>query len=122
MSIPLTRRSPPRVKTSFVFYLSTFVLLFAGPSGRLEVASAQSSPGSISFTQSSISVNENAGSATITLTRTGGSSGRVVGKVGLTDVTTSPADYVFKPGTPDLTFPSQQFNYSFFGTQSIALQ
>ena len=83
---------------------------------------AQGGPGAISFSQSAINVNENAGSASITLTRTGGISGRIVGKVGLTDITTSPADYVFKPGSPDLTFPAQPYNYSFFGDQSIALQ
>jgi len=40
----------------------------------------------------------------------------------LTDVTTSPADYVFKPGSPDLTFPTQQLSFFFHGPQAIALQ
>lgn len=83
---------------------------------------AQSGAGTISFVQSNYSVNENGGSAAITLTRTGGSAGRVTGKLSLTDVTTSPADYVFKPGSPDLTFPTQQLSFFYHGPQSIALQ
>lgn len=86
------------------------------------VVMAQGPPGAISFAQSNFSVNESGGNASITLTRTGGTSGRVVGKVGLTDATTSPADYVFKPGSPDLTFPTHQLSFFFHGPQAIALQ
>ncbi len=99
-----------------IFFCS--ILAFLRP----PVVTAQGSPGAVSFSQSAFNVNEGDGSAAITLTRTGGSVGRVVAKVGLTDVTTSPADYVFKPGSPDLTFPTQQLSFFFHGPQAIALQ
>jgi len=83
---------------------------------------AQGAAGSISFSQAAYSVNEGGGSATITLTRTGGSSGKVVGKVGLTDITTSPSDYNFKPGSFDSTFPTMSQGTLITGYQSMALQ
>src|SRR5215470_2598283 len=83
---------------------------------------AQGAAGSLSFLQANYTVSEGVGNATITLTRSGGSSGKVVAKVGLTDITTSPADYVFKPGSPDLSFPPQQLNAFYHGPQSIAQQ
>jgi uncharacterized delta-60 repeat protein len=89
---------------------------------RAQLAGAQGAAGAISFSQANYSVNEGAGNAAITLMRTGGSSGKVVGKVGLTDITTSPSDYVFKPGSPDLSFPPQQLNAFYHGPQSIAQQ
>jgi hypothetical protein len=106
---------------AFALAILTVVLLLALFRYHERVG-AQGSAGSLSFAQSNVSVAENGGPAAITLTRTGGSSGRVSARVSLTDVSTSPADYVFKPGSPDLAFPAQQFNFSFFGTQSIALQ
>jgi len=87
-----------------------------------EQVTAQVSTGALSFSQANYTVTEGAGSAAITLTRTGGTSGRVVGKVSLTDITTSPADYVFKPGSPDSTFPTMPLGPFFHGPQSIALQ
>jgi uncharacterized delta-60 repeat protein len=108
-------------RSTFALGLLVLVLLLALFRYHERVG-AQGSAGSLSFGQSNVSVAENGGSAAITLTRTGGSSGRVTARVGLTDITTSPPDYVFKPGSPDLGFPAQQFNFSFFGTQSIALQ
>lgn len=61
-------------------------------------------PGAISFSSANYSVGEGAGQATITLTRTGGTDNRVVAKVPLADVTTSPADYLFAPGSLDTSF------------------
>jgi|GEM_PF-1150853 len=61
-------------------------------------------PGELAFSAADYSVLETAGSATITVKRTGGTDNQVVGKVTLTDVTTSPADYRFTPGARDTTF------------------
>jgi uncharacterized delta-60 repeat protein len=61
-------------------------------------------PGEIAFSSATYSVNEGAGNATITLTRTGGTDNKVVAKVTLTDVTTTPADYRFTPGAFDTSF------------------
>ncbi len=49
-------------------------------------------------------MNEGAGNATITLTRTGGTDNTVTAKVTITDGTSSPADYIFAPGSLDPTF------------------
>jgi uncharacterized delta-60 repeat protein len=87
-----------------------------------QTAGAQGGAGAISFTQSNYNVNENGGNASVTLSRTGGSTGRVTAKVSLADVTTSPADYTFKPGSPDLSFPTQQLSFFYHGSQSIAQQ
>ncbi len=67
-------------------------------------AFAVPAPGAIAFSSANYSVNEADGSAVITLTRTGGTDNKVVGKVTLTDGTTTPADYRFAPGTLDSTF------------------
>src|SRR5881394_2733590 len=89
-----------------------------------QMVGAQGAAGSISFSQANYSVNENVGNAAITLTRTSGFSGKVIGKVALTDVTTSPTDYVFKPGSPDTTWavPGETVNSSFFDHQTFAMQ
>jgi uncharacterized delta-60 repeat protein len=60
--------------------------------------------GEIAFSSASYSVNEAAGNATITLTRTGGSDNQVVAKVSLTNISTSAADYFFTPGAVDESF------------------
>lgn len=60
--------------------------------------------GNISFVASNYSVGEGGGNATITASRAGGSDTRVVAKVPLIDITTSPADYVFSPGLLDKSF------------------
>ncbi len=60
--------------------------------------------GAIAFTSATFSVNEDAGNANITLSRTGGMDNRVIARVDPTDVTTSPADYIFAPGSKDTTF------------------
>ncbi len=61
-------------------------------------------PGTVSFAAQNFSVKEGDGFATITMTRTGGSDNQVVAKVSLTDVTTSPADYRYAPGSLDTSF------------------
>ncbi len=61
-------------------------------------------PGAISFTSPTFSVGEADGNASITLRRTGGADNRVFAKVSLADITTSPADYRFAPGSLDPTF------------------
>ncbi len=68
------------------------------------VARLLPAPGELAFSVASQSVNESAGNATITLTRTGGTDNQVVAKVTLADVTTSAADYTFKPGSADASF------------------
>lgn len=62
------------------------------------------SPGAISFAAPNFSVQEGDGSASITLTRTGGTDNRVTAKVSLADITTSAADYRFTPGAVDRSF------------------
>jgi uncharacterized delta-60 repeat protein len=79
--------------------------------------------GAISFSAPSYSVKEGDGSATITLKRTGGSDGVLSGKVTLSDVTTSPADYVYSPGSLDPTFiPAVQVLYGYTAFPSVFLQ
>jgi uncharacterized delta-60 repeat protein len=101
-------------------FMASLSLLFSAQ----QSVSAQGSAGAISFSQPNFSANENDGSAAITLTRSGGSSGKVSAKVTLTDGTTSPNDYVFKPGTPDPSFtpPPETQSYFFTGSQAIARQ
>jgi len=85
---------------------------------------AQGSPGALSFTQSSYTVNEGDGNATITLSRTGGTDGDVSAKVTLANVTTSNADYVFNPGALDPTLaevPEAVNGFLYYSSQ-IALQ
>lgn len=60
--------------------------------------------GKISFSSNDYSVGEGAGSATITVGRSDGTDGRVVARISLTDVTTSPADYRSPAGSVDLSF------------------
>jgi uncharacterized delta-60 repeat protein len=114
--------SPSLPRTCVLSFLIFALVLLALVCFRQQKVSAQAGAGSLSFSQSNYSVNEGGGSAAITLTRTGGSTGRVSGKLSLTDVTTSPGDYVFKPGSPDLAFPTQQLSFFYHGAQSIALQ
>jgi uncharacterized delta-60 repeat protein len=63
-----------------------------------------SSPGSLSFSRPNYGVKESTGAASITMTRTGGTTGKVAAKVTLADVTTSPLDYNFNPGSRDTSF------------------
>jgi uncharacterized delta-60 repeat protein/CSLREA domain-containing protein len=70
----------------------------------ISVINGPDNPGAISFSSASYSVGEGDGSTNVALTRTGGTDNKVVAKVSLADVTTSPADYVFKPGTFDSSF------------------
>jgi uncharacterized delta-60 repeat protein len=89
-----------------------------------EAVKAQGSPGTLSFTQSTYSVNEGGGSASITLSRVGGTDGEVTAKVSLADVTTSSADYVFKPGLLDPTIAevTEAVNSFLYYSGQIALQ
>jgi len=63
-----------------------------------------SAPGALAFASERYGVREGAGSAKIRVRRVGGTGGEVSGKVTLTDVTTSPADYRFAPGARDPAF------------------
>lgn len=80
--------------------------LFVEKQFLINVSDGADNPGAISFTSGNFDVGEGAGNASITLRRTGGTDNRVVAKVNLADVTTSPADYVFAPGSLDPTFNS----------------
>ncbi len=71
---------------------------------RNRVARVLPVPGKISFSAAAYSVGEGDGSATVTVTRTGGTDGRVFARISLTDVTTSPADYIFTPAALDTSF------------------
>ena len=75
-----------------------------GPAAGAPTTGTPPAPGSLSFSSASYAVTEGAGSAKIRLKRVGGTDGEVVGKVTLTDVSTSPADYRFKPGVRDTSF------------------
>jgi len=61
-------------------------------------------PGALSFSSASYAVTEEAGSAKVSVKRAGGTDGEVVGKVTLTDVSTTPADYRLTPGARDTSF------------------
>ena len=74
-----------------------------GVGGAFELPTTVSSPGTLSFSSPTYDVTAG-NNATITVNRTGGTDNQVVGKVTLTDVTTSPADYRFTPGARDTTF------------------
>jgi uncharacterized delta-60 repeat protein len=82
-------------------------------------SSAATSPGAISFSASNYSVNEGDGAANITLTRTGGTDNKVVAKVSLTDVTTSPSDHGLTPGTVDTVFNQAPGFTSATGTDNV---
>jgi uncharacterized delta-60 repeat protein len=62
--------------------------------------------GTLSFSSANYSVTESGGNAIITLKRTGGADNPLIAQVTLSDVTTSAADYVFKPGSLDTSFDS----------------
>ncbi len=84
-------------------------LKFSTASSSPEESALQGAPGVISFAQPAYSVNEGDGAATLTLTRSGGTSGRVSVKVTLADVTTSPADYRQNPAERDATYAPPRF-------------
>lgn len=89
-----------------------------------EAVRAQGAPGTLSFTQSTYTVNEDGGNASITLRRVGGTDGELTAKVSLADVTTSSADYVFKPGLLDPTMAevTEAVNSFLYYSGQIALQ
>ncbi|HST51127.1 MAG TPA: Calx-beta domain-containing protein, partial [Pyrinomonadaceae bacterium] len=62
------------------------------------------SPGKLSFSRPNYGVKESTGAASITLTRSGGTAGKVAAKVTLADVTTNSSDYNFNPGSLDAGF------------------
>lgn len=64
-------------------------------------------PGALSFSSASYAVTEGASSAKIRVKRVVGTDGEVVGKVTLTDVSTTPADYRLTPGARDLLQPGR---------------
>ncbi|HEX8337943.1 MAG TPA: Calx-beta domain-containing protein, partial [Pyrinomonadaceae bacterium] len=68
------------------------------------IGAAASAPGSISFTSASYSVGESDGSASITLSRSGGTDGAVTAKVTPSNGTAGSGDYRFTPGAIDGTF------------------
>lgn len=78
--------------------------LFVAKQFTITVSDGPDVPGAISFTSANFSVAEDAGNATITLSRAGGSDNQIFGRVGLTDLTTLPADYIYAPGSLDSTF------------------
>jgi len=68
------------------------------------IGAAAAAPGTISFTSASYSVDEGAGSASITLSRSGGTDGAATAKVTPSDGTAGGGDYRFTPGAIDSTF------------------
>ena len=85
------------------------------------VAAAAGSPGTISFTSATYDVDEGAGGATITLTRTGGTSGEVAAKVSVAGGTAGSTDYNLKPGETDPSFTRSPFT-DFTFDDSLAIQ
>jgi hypothetical protein len=68
--------------------------------GRIDMGAVELSPGTIQLTTSAASVNENAGTITITVTRTGGSDGAVSATYNTSDGTAvAPGDYASAAGT-----------------------
>ena len=111
-----------QAKTSFVWLSLAFLVFIAWSFSPFAGVRAQGSPGTLSFAQAAINVNESAGSATITVTRSGGTDGAVTAKVSLADGTTTPADYRFNPGALDPAFVQvPQASFLYYQTQ-IALQ
>jgi uncharacterized delta-60 repeat protein/CSLREA domain-containing protein len=70
----------------------------------ITITDGSDTAGAISFSAANYNVGEAVGNASITLTRTGGSDNRVVARIGLADITTSAADYVFAQGSLDSSF------------------
>ncbi|MBV8856154.1 MAG: Ig-like domain repeat protein [Acidobacteria bacterium] len=100
----ITRRVNARRPSSLLTLLGLFALLACALTRVGGVSAQGGSPGTLSFSQAEYDVSEGVGVASVTLKRAGGTAGAVLAKVSLTDVTTSPADYVFKPGSLDTTF------------------
>jgi len=71
---------------------------------RNRIARLLPAPGALSFSSSTNSVNEGAGNAALTLTRTGGTDNSVTAQVTITHGTVDAADYIFAPGALDTTF------------------
>lgn len=95
-------RKPSRrlAVAAVVSLLALFVTAIAGAA-----SSTAAVPGVLSFSSNNYNVSEAVGSATITLTRSGGTDSRVAAKVSLTDVTAARgADYPFAPGSLDTSF------------------
>ena len=68
--------------------------------GRIDMGAVELNPGTIQLTASAVSVNENAGTVTITVTRTGGSDGAVSATYNTVDGTAvAPGDYTTAAGT-----------------------
>ncbi len=74
----------------------TFAISYRGGDGN--DVTLTSTSGAVTFTTSSFSVNENAGTASITLHRTGGGNTSATVALALEDQTTVPADYVSPAG------------------------
>jgi uncharacterized delta-60 repeat protein len=119
----LSHKHAPKVKcTRAAFCLGLVVLLACALAHAVGVSAQGGSPGTLSFSQAEYDVSEGVGNANITLTRTGGTDGAVTAKVSLTDVTTSPADYLFAPGSVDTSFGFTSINSAFFESQEVAIQ
>jgi parallel beta-helix repeat protein len=68
--------------------------------GRVDIGAVELNPGTIQFSTSAMSVNENAGTVTITVTRTGGSDGAVSATYNTSNGTAvAPGDYITAAGT-----------------------
>ncbi|HVF72717.1 MAG TPA: Calx-beta domain-containing protein [Chthoniobacterales bacterium] len=90
--------------TQFVAGGVTFAISYRGGDGNDVTLTSIS--GTVTFTSNGFSVNENAGTASITLHRTGGGNTTASVAVALEDQTTTPADYVSPAGTLDVAFNS----------------
>ncbi|MFL6283527.1 MAG: Calx-beta domain-containing protein [Pyrinomonadaceae bacterium] len=89
---------PSTHRAAVTTIVATLVLSIAA------VAAAAGGPGTISFTSLTYEVGEGAGSASVTLTRTGGTDGAVAAKVTPAGGTASAADFLLKQGEVDPTF------------------
>src|ERR1043166_8176940 len=119
----LSHKHAPKVKcTRAAFCLGLVVLLACALAHAVGVSAQGGSPGTLSFSQAEYDVSEGVGNANITLTRTGGTDGAVTAKVSLTDVTTSPADYLIAPGSVHTSFGFRSINSCFFERSDVAIQ
>ncbi|HEX8119436.1 MAG TPA: hypothetical protein VF521_19310, partial [Pyrinomonadaceae bacterium] len=85
------------------------------------IGAAAFTAGTVSFTTGAFEVNEGAGTATVTLTRTGGTDGAVVAKVSPAGGTASAADYRLQPGEVDPTF-TRPSSISVISDDALAVQ
>ena len=98
----------------------TFVISYQGGDGN--DVTLTSTSGAVTFTTSSLSVSESAGTASITLHRTGGGNTSATVALALEDQTTVQADYVSPAGSLDAAFHTGTGNGADNQVRAVAIQ